>query len=284
MTQRSGRVDLEDFRVRISELATGLGGRVAVSILDLESGEGLGINQSESFPAASLVKIPIMVEVFRQASEGLLRWDTWVEIGAEDQVTGAGVIHALAPGIRFRASDLVKLMIVVSDNTAANILLDMVGIDAVNETMQRAGLHGTRIYNKLQIVPVGRQGGNVTTAEDMTFLLAALSRGEIVSWDACRRMVDIMKRQQFKEGLPSRLPVEKGAVVGACPSWQIAHKTGSLSNAFHDAGIVFLPNRAFVISILTRDVTESWQACDFVGRVCRMYVNRYLSVGSGSDC
>lgn len=280
-----GRERLRDrLHQRITALASRTGWRLGVAIHDLASGEQLVLNETEQFPAASLAKIPIMVEVFRQAHEGRLKLDTWVEVGAADQVEGAGVIHALSPGARFRVADLLSLMITVSDNTAANMLLDLVGMDAVNATAWELGLRGTRICNKFQVIPVVRTGNNVTTARDMTVLLTRIVRGEAVSWDACRRMLGLLKRQQFNEGLPSRLPVAGEGPVGSIPLWEVAHKTGMLSDAFHDAGLVYLPGRGFAITVLTSGSSNRAAASAVVGCICRWYFdycNSAMASGAG---
>lgn len=215
------------------------------------------------FPAASLIKVPIMVEAYRQAAAGRISLGSRVRVGSEAMVTGAGVLQHLTPGLRLPVADLVALMITASDNTATNLLIDLLGADQVNATMAGLGLARTVLYNKLQVLAVGSSGENTTCTDDMTRLMSLIGGGAVVSWEACRRMVALLKGQQHRQGLPACLPpaappaalaapgVAAGAGPGDLPAWELGHKPGWTSRVFHDTGLLFIPGRTVAVAVLT---------------------------------
>jgi beta-lactamase class A len=220
---------------------------------------------------ASVIKVPIMVEVFAQAHKGELSLSERLPISAEDQVTGSGVLRFLTPGLRLPIRDLVTLMIVVSDNTATNVLIDRVGVERVNATMRSLGLEHTELHNRLQIQPAHVAARNVTTAQDMTRLLLLLAQGKAVSWDASRRMVDILLRQTNKEGLGGLLPLEPpdAQTVGALPTLQVASKSGYVPGLVHDVGLILRPKRSYAISILLQGAASHRAGTDLIARLSR---------------
>lgn len=177
------------------------GGTCGVSYLDLGTGERFEHNAGETFYAASVIKVPVMCEVFRQAEAGRLDLARAVRVERDDQVGGSGVLQVLTPGVELPVYDLVTLMIVVSDNTAMNMLLDMVGPESVTAYMAELGLTGIRVYHKLMIVKAGRRHENVMTPKDTTELMALIARERVVSMRACEVMIDILKRQQYHDHL-----------------------------------------------------------------------------------
>lgn len=241
---------------KIEEILKNVEGHFAVAIKDLGSDEELMINADEPFVAASIIKVPIMVEVFKQAHFGMFSLEDTITLTQEDQVPGAGILHELTPGLKLPIRDLVKMMIVQSDNTAANMLIDLVGAENVTQTMKEMGLQDTVLLWKLQIVPANRQGYNHLTARDMTRLFTLMANSQVVSWRACDLMIDILKRQQLNNLLPAYLPLEVDEPVGALPIVQMAHKTGEITGVRHDSGIIYHRNGAFAITVLSKDLLD----------------------------
>jgi beta-lactamase class A len=263
-------LDATTLAAELDAIAADEGMEAAVAASWPDGSPIVALREDESYYPASTIKVPIMVEVFRQAHVGRFRLSDRLRLGAEDQVTGSGVLQHLSPGIRLPIRDVVTLMIVVSDNTATNMLIDLVGADAVNETMAALGLRHTVLFNKLQVVPVERRGLNVTTAGDMTRLLVKIARGEAVSYDACRRMVEILKRQSEVQRLGGRLPIEPaGEVVGAPPPVVLAAKSGSVSGLCHDVGLILRPSGSYAVSILLRGVDRTAHGVDVIARMSR---------------
>ena len=258
----------------LEAIAATAGGTMGIVARDLGSGEEASVNPQEPFYAASVIKLPIMVEVFRQAAAGRFALADRRVLRAEDQVGGSGILQDLSPGLELPVIDLVTLMITLSDNTATNMLIDLVGTDSVNETMAELGLTGSRLYNKIQVVPVKRAGTNTITAADMALLLGHIARGTAVSQRACLEMIRILKRQQDQDGIPAGLPPQPDDVVqglGGIPRWEVANKTGWIPGIEHDAGIVYYReggrSGAFVLVVLTRGIEDRAQSQAAIRRV-----------------
>ncbi len=232
----------------------------------------------EPFVAASTIKVPILVALYDAAARGELRLDELCRLTPEDQVTGSGVLQLLSAGVRLPLRDVAELMITVSDNTATNMILDRVGTERVNACMQSLGLRRTRVWRKLQVIPAAIAEPNTVTAAELARLLELLARGRAVSWDASRRMVATLKRQQINDALPSRLPApEDGGdpAVGALPQWELAHKTGGIVGHQHDVGLLYLPRRTVLVCVLTRNCGSAREARGLIAEVGRAVFDAY---------
>jgi len=201
----------------------------AVVVKDLRTGRGVAINADRVFYAASVFKLFVMYEAFRQESLGLLQWtDQLVMTPYYDSfgfnVRGTALCDTLTVGRAARA------MMTVSDNAAAVLLQDLVGSGNVNRSMEALGLVASEISEELPI-----------TAADVALLLEAIGRGRAVSMEASEEMIALMKGEALDNGLAKDLP----------DGVELAHKTGNWSNATHDAGIVFAPRGAYVIVVLS---------------------------------
>jgi beta-lactamase class A len=263
--------------------AAAAGGEMALVVRHLDRAERLEQGAEVPFKAASTIKLPILVALYDAASRGRLRLDAQVRLRSEDQVTGSGVLQVLSPGVRLSLRDLAELMIVVSDNTATNMLLDHLGVLEVNACIQALGLRGTRVVRPLQVIPAGAIGSNTVTAVDLADLLVLIARGQAVSWEASRRMVATLKRQQINDALPALLPdPEDGPepLLGAVPAWEMAHKTGGISGYQHDVGILYLPVQTIVVCVLTRGCGTAAAARQLIARVGRAVWEAYAGVGA----
>jgi beta-lactamase class A len=275
-------VPAEDLAAELDAMARAEGMTAAVCATRMDGTPIVALRPDEPFYPASTIKVPIMVEVFRQAHLGRVALSDEIALSPEDQVTGSGVLQHLSPGIRLPVRDLITLMIVVSDNTATNMLIDLVGAEAVNATMASLGLRHTVLFNKLQVVPVDRRGANITTAADLTLLLLRIARGEVVSYDAGRRMVDILLRQMLSGGISRLLPVEpKDKALGAPPPVRVASKSGSITGVRHDVGLVLRPEGSYAVSVLVRDVPDTERGTDLIGRISRRVFDACAPVAQG---
>lgn len=231
-------------RETISSLIRQAPGRVGLVVRDLATGEELAWAPDELFPAASVIKVPVLVEALRQVVEGRLELDGRVPVRPEDRVGGTGILKELTSVSELSLRDLLTLMIVVSDNTAANVCIDRVGMQAVNQTMASLGLARTQLRRKMMDFEARQRGiDNWITAADAARLLELVATKAVLTAPMCDLAIDILSRQQVRDRLPRLLPAEV----------RVAHKTGELPGVRHDVGILFLPQGPVVVSALTAD-------------------------------
>lgn len=260
----------DDLAATLESLAGETGGRYGAAYHELTTGREFSWQADEAYPSASIIKVPIMAEVYRQGHEGRIRLSDPIEMRAEDVVGGSGVLQLLTPGLRLSVRDLIELMICASDNTATNLLVDLTGIAAVNQCMERLGLRHTRLHSKLQVMPVPPTSLNQTSPRDMVELMRLIARGHVVSRWACDHMIATMKRQQYHDMIPAQLPVVRSDVVGTSPSIEVAHKTGWFPGVRGDAGLVYARRRCIAMAIMARDIPDdSPRAIVVIARMAR---------------
>lgn len=233
-------------------------GTVGLFARDLTSGETLSIRGNEQFPSASVIKVPILVELFQQVARGPIKLSDPIIMLASDQRPGSGVLQFLSTPHTLTVGDAATLMIILSDNSATNLLIDKVGIRNVNARMDSLGLKRTRLHAKVFLgsattidTAATRQWGlGVTTPEEMGTLFEKLYRGVAVSPEASRQMLDMLRKNFDYEEIPRLLP----------PGTSVAHKTGKLDASRSDCGIVYNPGRDYVLCIFTKDNQDrSWR-------------------------
>lgn len=253
--------------MRLDTLIARLPGTYTVYAKNLSSGKVIAHDERAVLPSASLIKVPILAELYRRAEEEGLRLDETLTMRQEDQVPGSGVLQDLTPGTPYLLRDLATLMITVSDNTATNLLIDFLGIDAVNAVIRRLGLMQTALERRLERVPVERPRLNRTTAYDMTRLMELIAQGHCVSLHVSRRMANVLERCQAPCSLAPGMP--EPSLVGEQPKVRTAHKTGSLSDARHDSGLVYSPFGVLAVTIMSHGAPESdlQKHIDRIGRL-----------------
>jgi beta-lactamase class A len=233
---------------------------VVVSFLD-ENHSVVAWNEDEVFPAASLIKLPLLWHVFSEVEKGKVSLDRIVPLDGRKKVGGFGILKDLHDGLCLTIEDLATVMIVLSDNTATNILLDMFGMDAVNRTIAHLGMKQTVLRRKMMDAEAKARGlDNVTSPGDVARFFEHLLYGKTLSQELREKMVNILKRQQCNNKFPSGLP--EGAVL--------AHKTGDLPGTEHDAGVLFRQDEpAAILVVLTKDLKENAEGVRFCQNVAR---------------
>ncbi|MDQ3856386.1 MAG: class A beta-lactamase-related serine hydrolase [Chloroflexota bacterium] len=247
----------------LESLAACGGGTYGVAAKNLSTGETLELRAGEEFNTASVIKVPLLVEVFRRAAMGTLDLDERLELRAEDTVGGAGLLKDFAPGLRPTIHDLCVAMIVISDNMATNLLATRVGIQAVNEGMQSLGLTRTTL-NRLvtfQVPPKGQpEELGLSTPAEMLQLFELLAMGRVVSVEASREMVRILSLQRDRLMIRRYLPDHYDSVSGKSDP-EVANKTGAISGVRNDVALLtFSDGRRWVLSIFSKHLQDrSWQ-------------------------
>jgi len=251
---------------RLVELLNPPSGVVALAAQHVESGRTWRHNEHRALPSASLIKLPILAAFWQAVEAGRLDPAERVSVPAEARAEGTGVLKALAPGLQPTWSDLATLMITVSDNVATNLVIDRLGMDAIQAWIDKAGLAETRLERRMMDRAAMSAGqGNWTSAADMETLLSAIAAGTCVSSEASGQMRRALEAQQIQDRLPRRL----------ADGVRVANKTGNFTDVIHDAGIVTWLGGTLVIAVLTQGVRPPWQAMDAIaeaasvlGHVC----------------
>jgi beta-lactamase class A len=251
----------------LSELLSSGKGMYGCSLYDLKTKESFAFQENESFYAASIIKVPIMAAVFAHAYEGKCRLKDKIQIHEEDFVPGDGILKHLSAGMEWTIYDLLVLMIIESDNTATNVLIDLVGIENIASHMTRWGFRTSQLNHKLQISPDRKPGEfNVITPNEINQFLIHLASGRVVSMNACDRIIKILKQQKMNDLLPCLLPNEEGA-IGMIPNWEAAHKTGYVSGVEHNVGLFYFPGHTYAISILSKNVPNRTEPKRIMGKI-----------------
>lgn len=172
---------MEELHDRLSRIIAEAGGTWGVVVEDLDSGSRFEHHPQEPFIAESVIKVPIMAAVFAAAERGGCSLDEVLPLRREDLVGGSGLLFALSPGLRLSIRDLVTLMIIQSDNTATNVLIDRIGKEQINQTMRDLGMQGSVYSRKLMIYPVDVATNNIITAGDVSRMLGTIAAGRFLS-------------------------------------------------------------------------------------------------------
>jgi beta-lactamase class A len=245
-------------RSQITEIMSQAEGVFGLVVRLIDTGEEIEINCDEVFPSASIIKLPILVEALRQRAEGRLSLEERVTLREEDKVGGSGVLKEMTPGLSLPFSDVLTLMIIVSDNMAANIAIARVGMENVNAYMRQLGLQKTTLQRKLMDFETRKRGlDNLTSPRDMADLLQKLATKTMLNEENCEKALDIMKRQQVRDRIPRYLP----------SSMPMANKTGEIAGIRHDIGVVFAKDHPYIISAMSKDLKDERMGIEAIARI-----------------
>jgi beta-lactamase class A len=260
------------------------GAVVGVAYHDLETGDSLYLRADESFHAASTMKVPVMIELFRRVDAGMLKLDQGVPLLNHFVSIVDGSAYSLDPaddsdslaytlvGTPVPLRDLIDHMITRSSNLATNALIELVGAKNADATAHQLGASNIRVLRGVEDTPAFRAGmNNTTTARDLAVLLEAIETGRAASRASCDAMRDILARQEFNEEIPAGLP----------PGTKVAHKTGWITGVRHDAAIVYPPNRKpYMLVVLTRDIPDDKVARLLIADVSRLVWSHTVQKGA----
>lgn len=238
-------------------------GNLGVHIIGPE-GETWGHRESEQFPAASTVKIGIMVEIYRQLERGDLQLDQIHTLKDAEKTDGSGVLRHLHEGLEVTIEDLLYLMMAISDNTATNLLINYGDKDDINATMLDIGMGSSRL-NRPMLGRLAREGDppeNLAAAKDYTRAIQAILNGDAASSKSCEAMVETLEKQQNSRRIGRFVPDEEGYRWGS--------KTGSLSGVTNDVGFVSGPNGTMVIAVFGCDLSDNYTGEQMIADITRL--------------
>lgn len=268
----------ENIEQYITDRMDSLEGTFAVAFKSLDdSTQTILINDKEMFHAASTMKTPVMVELFKQAEAGEFSLDDSILVKNEFRSIvdssrytmdisedSEGKLYSMI-GQKRTIRTLINDMITMSSNLATNILIEKVGAQNVTQTMRNYGADSILVLRGVEDIKAYEQGlSNRTTARDLMILFEKLGRGEAVSPKASEEMISILKKQHFNDMIPARLP----------DSVQVAHKTGSITGVNHDSGLVILPDGTkYVLVLLSKEAADRENVIDMFAEISHMIYN-----------
>ena len=248
---------LRTVHLDIEKEISGKKGTFAVAFKDLQTGREIKINDHVTFHAASTMKTPVMIEVYKQVAEGRFSLTDSVELKNEFKSIVDGSPFRLDSaddseyelykhiGEKRTINALLYQMIIVSSNLATNLVIEKVGAKNVTNSMRQLGANDIQVLRGVEDNKAFEKGlVNTTTAHDLAMIFEKIAKGEAVNADASQAMVNILLDQKFNEIIPALLP----------SNVKVAHKTGSITHVHHDSGIVILPDgRKYVLVLLSKD-------------------------------
>jgi beta-lactamase class A len=264
----------------IREIDQNLDGVMGIAIEDLSSGQKFFLHEDEVFPQASSIKIAVLAELYHQAQlsaqgvSGKAKLSDLYTVNATDLVADSDIMLGLTPSVtRLTNQDLATMMVAVSDNSAANVLIDRVGIDNVNQLMHSLGLAHTRLQRKMMDVKAAAEGReNVSTPREMMTLLEQIYRGKVLNkemTEAFFKMLSTHKASYIPRDLPDGL--------------RIANKPGELEGVRNDSGIVFAQHRPYVICIMTTYLRNERDGEEAITRVSSAAYRMFDRLGRASE-
>jgi beta-lactamase class A len=264
-------VEPPGLRDRVLSVVKTSGAEVAVAFRTIDGRHELLIDPDKTFHAASTMKVPVMIELFRQAHAGTLSLDEPLPIRNEFHSIVDGSVYQLdvsddsdtevykAIGGTLTLRQLAEAMITVSSNFAANLLIERLGVENIRRTVTQLGADGMQVLRGVEDGKAFEKGmNNTTTARGLLVLLEKLATGPVVSAKADADMIGILSRQTFNDAIPAGVP----------PGTRVAHKTGTITKIHHDAAIVFGP-RPYVLVVLVRGLQEEKESARLIAAISR---------------
>lgn len=243
----------------VRQVARETPGRLGCHVCDPAGRLFASYRADERFSTASVIKVPVLAALAAAVDHGEHRWDEPVRVNADDRAAGSGVIQYLSPR-EYLLRDAATLMIVVSDNRATNMIIDLLGIERINDYCRGAGWPGTILGRRMFDLEARDRGrDNFSTPRETADLLARLAAGTLLSAASTEVVLTMLRRQQLLYKLPAWLP----------PDTPAANKTGNMTGVENDSGILYLPSGPVVVSVYINELNTpplGWLAIQRIGR------------------
>ena len=274
---------------RVRDEVSRFAGTMGIVARNLDTGERIAVNENLRFPTASLIKVAVMVETFHRIADGDLRRDQTVTLHDSDRAGDETVpLNVLHDGTVLTVSDLLRLMIAWSDNTATNLLVGLTGAERINRRMQSYGLPNTKIFRptfrdgKADVFPELEHefGLGMTTPAETARLFELIAERKIVDRATCDEMLAILALQQDRAMIPRRLPFGRDRIfVASKTGWdeeKLPDRAGFRGDVRADAAYVKGPRGRYVIAILTRRVKDKSPGVDSDALVTGARISRLV--------
>lgn len=279
---------VDELKSEIEALLAAEEGTYAVILSDLNNPElEIAINPDTLFHAASTMKTPVMIEVFRRADAG--------EFSVYDSIRIDNTFQSIVDGSDFSLDldpesadpferkedematiyDLTHAMITYSSNIATNLMIQLVGAEETTQTMRELGAENIEVLRGVYDMKAFEQGlSNRTTARDLEIIFRSIANGKAADRDSGQLMIDILTDQYYRDVIPKYLPDE---VI-------VANKTGSISGVEHDSAIVYLPDgRSYILIYLSKNVPDDEHSRDVGAKISEIIYDYYMSQPAGTD-
>lgn len=256
-------------------------GLMGIYIDDLR-GNVIKINEKEKFETASTIKLFVLAALFERIEKGEISLSDMLEYRQEHVIDGSGILSSMEIGTRLSVRNIATLMIIVSDNIATNVLIDFLGVEQINECIQRLGCRDTILHNRIDFEKYSKLG--TSTPEDYAGMWVRMARGELISPGASEQMLEICRQQHYNSMLTGNLPpyyldadnYDEEIIY-------VASKSGSMNACRNDGGIVSTPYGKYVIVLFNKNFSDSQYYPDhpatvFGSRVSRLIFDQYLAL------
>jgi beta-lactamase class A len=281
---QNSKKKLNDLSKTIASQISNIEGNVAVAFLDLnDSKNKLLINVDEKFHAASTMKVPVMIELYKQQAAGKINLNDSILLKNEFKSIVDGSLYKMdigedsddviysKIGTYQKMYDLMYSMIILSSNLATNVLIEVVDAKKTTATMRELGAANIEVLRGVEDIKAYRKGlSNSTTAKDLLVIMKSIAEGKAGTQEHCDKMISILKDQKWNDMIPKYLPKEV----------EVAHKTGSITGVHHDAAIVYLPNgKSYVLVLLSKNLKDFDKGTDQLAKISKSFydfmINKY---------
>lgn len=250
---------------RIHNISATTEGKVGVTFFDLKTGWTMQVNGSQEFPAASVAKVPVMACAYHLYSLGTLDLNRKILFKESDKLGGSGVLQWMRGGKSYTLRNLIRMMIVLSDNTATKLVVDTIGLKAINDYMVSIGLANTIIKDPTMLVEPPAYNNNLTTPLDMARLLVKINGGQGFTQKAKLEMLSYMRNQRYRWG------IWRGVPAGT----KVADKTGNLEGILNDVGIVYAKSGNYILSVFTQGFKKQRTARLLINEISKAAYEEY---------
>lgn len=275
---------------QIIERFNSVKGTKALYLKNIETNEEITINHEEKFHAASIIKLYYLYEALRQVQKNKLKLNQIFKLPEIEKVDGCGVLKILHNNIELTLEDLLNLMIDVSDNTATNMLFDILGKDNINCSLREININNTYVARKLMKVIPGTY--NYTTAKDVGKILEEFYNPKTLKKDLATKAIEILSKQQYNDSISKDLIrcgkcgklIKNMNYCDKCNTFVgdidpipvfFPHKTGEISGVVHDAGIMYTFNKRIIVVVLTKNLDNNLVGKDILSKV-GIHIYKYL--------